>query len=212
MPGELTDQEKIRRLPWFFLHSSTNSIFSMLTFFGPVFILFLSDLGLPKTQIGFLLSLLPFAGLVALFIAPSVARAGVKRIFIICWGLRKVVAAFLLLTAASFRKVWGADFWWQYATGRFVAEHGIPREDVFSYTMTGQPWIEMRWLYCYVLYHLRELSGAGGVIVATMPLLRGRELSVIANKARIELALCDERLHWMTGNVIGVDGGEDLIG
>jgi hypothetical protein len=77
-----------------------------------------------------------------------------------------LAAVLLLFTAASFRKVWGADFWWQYATGRLVAEHGIPREDVFSYTMTGQPWIEMRWLYCYVLYHLRELSGAGGVIVA----------------------------------------------
>ena len=75
-------------------------------------------------------------------------------------------AAFLLLTAAAFRKIWGADFWWQYATGRLVAEQGIPHQDVFSYTMSGQPWIELRWLYCLVLYHLKEMLGAGGVIVA----------------------------------------------
>ncbi|MFH1570555.1 MAG: MFS transporter, partial [Gemmatimonadota bacterium] len=98
MAEELTDQEKIRRLPWFFAHSAANSIFSMLTFFGPVFILFLGELGLPKTRIGLLLSLLPFSGLIALFIAPTVARLGVKRVFITCWGLRKVTAAFLLLT------------------------------------------------------------------------------------------------------------------
>jgi 2-aminobenzoate-CoA ligase len=39
------------------------------------------------------------------------------------------------------------------------------------------------------------VAKAGGVIVATMPLLRARELAVIAEKARIELALCDERLN-----------------
>jgi 2-aminobenzoate-CoA ligase len=35
---------------------------------------------------------------------------------------------------------------------------------------------------------------AGGVVVATMPLLRAKELSYIVTKAKIELALCDARL------------------
>ena len=35
---------------------------------------------------------------------------------------------------------------------------------------------------------------AGGIAVATMPLLRAGELSTIIDKARIELALCDHRL------------------
>ncbi len=35
---------------------------------------------------------------------------------------------------------------------------------------------------------------AGGVAVTTMPLLRARELAVIARKARIQIALCDTRL------------------
>ncbi len=38
------------------------------------------------------------------------------------------------------------------------------------------------------------IAKAGGIVVATMPLLRGKELAVIAEKADIELALCDERL------------------
>ena len=38
------------------------------------------------------------------------------------------------------------------------------------------------------------VAKAGAVIVATMPLLRSHELAVIAERARISLALCDERL------------------
>ena len=94
---ELTDREKMRLLPWSYAHCTANSVFSALTFFGPVFILFLDELGLPKTRIGFLLSLLPFCGLIAPFIASTVARIGVKRVFIACWGMRKLVTALLLL-------------------------------------------------------------------------------------------------------------------
>jgi len=95
-PAELTDREKMRLLPWSYAHCTTNSIFSALTFFGPVFILFLDELGLPKTRIGLLLSLLPFCGLIAPFIASTAARIGVKRVFIACWGIRKIVTALLL--------------------------------------------------------------------------------------------------------------------
>ncbi len=41
--------------------------------------------------------------------------------------------------------------------------------------------------------HLAVLK-AGGIVVATMPLLRAKELSVIIDKAAIGLALCDHRL------------------
>jgi MFS family permease len=94
---KVTESEKIRRLPWRFAHNGANTIFVQLTFFGSVYILLLNELGLPKARIGILLSLVPFCGLVSLLIAPAVARAGVKRIFIICWTLRTGVAAGLLL-------------------------------------------------------------------------------------------------------------------
>lgn len=38
------------------------------------------------------------------------------------------------------------------------------------------------------------IAKAGGIVVATMPLLRAREIAVILDKAQIALALCDERL------------------
>jgi MFS family permease len=73
-------------------------VFAFLTVFGTVFIIFLDKLGLPKGQIGFILSLFPFCGIIALFAAPAIARFGLKRTFVLMWGTRKVVTAFLLFT------------------------------------------------------------------------------------------------------------------
>jgi HEAT repeat protein/MFS-type transporter involved in bile tolerance (Atg22 family) len=93
----LTNAEKIRRLPWNTALSATNSIYAQLTFFGSAFVLFLNELNFSNTQIGFLLSLIPFAGLIALIVAPAVARFGYKRTFVTFFGLRKLVTAGLLL-------------------------------------------------------------------------------------------------------------------
>lgn len=98
MSDEPTTAEKLRRLPWSILANATNAVFVYLTFFGSVFVLFLSELGLTKTEIGTLLSLLPFAGLIALFIAPAVARYGYKRTYLTFFGSRKLITVFLLLT------------------------------------------------------------------------------------------------------------------
>ncbi len=93
-----TTAEKIRGLPWSVASNAANTVFVQFTYFGSVFVLFLDTLGLSKGQMGFLLSLLPFAGLIALFIAPAVARFGYKRTFVTFWGARKAVTALLLLT------------------------------------------------------------------------------------------------------------------
>jgi MFS family permease len=88
----------MHRLPWMIVSGTLNTIFAQITFGGPVFLLFLADLGQSKTSIGFLLALFPFCGLLALFIGPAVARFGFRRTFITFYGLRKVVFASLLLT------------------------------------------------------------------------------------------------------------------
>jgi len=84
----------------------------------------------------------------------------------------------LLFTVAVCRRIWGADFWWQFATGRLVAERGLPDGDAFSYTFPGAPWIEMRWLYCYLLFRLVEAVGFAGPIVVKWLMLAGAFLLV----------------------------------
>jgi HEAT repeat protein/MFS family permease len=98
MSSEPTNVQKIRALPWGIVHSASNSVFCQLTFFGSAFILFLSEIGLSKTQMGSLLSLLPFSAFIALFIAPVSARFGHKRTFLTFWGIRKAATVFLLAT------------------------------------------------------------------------------------------------------------------
>jgi HEAT repeat protein/MFS family permease len=100
MAAEVTTAEKIRRLPWNIALSATNNVFATFTFFGSAFVLFLNMMGVTTSQIGFLLSLLPFSGIVAIFIAPKVAQFGYKRTFVLFFGIRKLVTAFLLLVPA----------------------------------------------------------------------------------------------------------------
>jgi MFS family permease len=98
MDSEPTTAEKLRRLPWSIFSDATNAVYYYLSFFGAVFVLFLSELNLSTTQIGALLSLLPFAGLIAPFIAPAIARYGYKRVYLIFYGGRNFITAFLLGT------------------------------------------------------------------------------------------------------------------
>lgn len=113
-PPEPTTLEKMRGLRWNIAGDSANSVFVQFTFFGSVFILFLDALGLGKGQIGLLLSFFPFAGLIALVIAPAVARFGYKRTFLTFWALRTVITSFLLLTP------WVLEAFGPAVTGAFV--------------------------------------------------------------------------------------------
>ncbi|MBN1977832.1 MAG: MFS transporter [Anaerolineae bacterium] len=97
MTKEPTTVEKMRGLPWGIAFDTANSVYCQLTILGSLFVLYLNELGLNKTQIGALLSLFPFTALLALVIAPAIARWGYKRTFLTFYSGRKVINAFLLL-------------------------------------------------------------------------------------------------------------------
>lgn len=98
LPGQLSDsdRQKIRHLPWYYAHGALTNIFFLWTFGGTVFLLFLSELGLPKQHIGILLSFFPFSGLVALFFAPTAARVGWKKVFLAAFTSRYITISTLL--------------------------------------------------------------------------------------------------------------------
>ena len=96
MQPELAAYQR-RVLPWFLAHGFLNTLFALWTFGGSVFLLFLSELGLPKGQMGAVLAVFPFCGVLALGFAPVARRWGWKRVFLVCYGTRKAVMALLLL-------------------------------------------------------------------------------------------------------------------
>lgn len=131
MSAVLTDVEKIRRLPWLAAGDVLNIVFVTLTFAGSVFVLFLAELGFDNAQIGFMLSLIPFCGIVAPFIAPMVTRFGYKRVYVTFWGVRKFAIALLLLTPAVLANFgpeqtfyWVAGVIFGFAMCRAIAETG----------------------------------------------------------------------------------------
>jgi len=71
------------------------------------------------------------------------------------WTVPVAFVAFL-----SMREIGSADFWWQWAAGRHIVEHGIPWLDPWLTTAEPRPWIEMRWLYCIGLYLSVENAGS----------------------------------------------------
>ena len=95
---EPTNVQKLQGLRWSLSFDVSNQFFVQLTFWGSIYVLFLNELGLNKTQIGFLLSLFPFFGLIALFLAPWAAQVGYKRIFQVFWSARTLATAGLVAT------------------------------------------------------------------------------------------------------------------
>lgn len=129
MSSEPTTVAKLRGLPWSIACNAANQVFSQFTFFGAVFILFLNQLGLSKTEIGFVLALVPFSAVLAPLVAPFTARHGYKRIFVIFYFARKTVT--LLILFAPWVANWGgvaAGFWYVaavialFATVRTIEE------------------------------------------------------------------------------------------
>jgi MFS family permease len=105
---EPTTLEKIRGLPWVLAKNTSLAVHARFLFFGSSFVLFLNQIGFNKTQIGALLSLLPFLGLVAIFTAPWVAQRGVKRVYLTFFGSRNIFI-FLLIFFPTIYLRWGTS-------------------------------------------------------------------------------------------------------
>jgi hypothetical protein len=82
--------------------------------------------------------------------------------------VERLMTAVLLLClfVMAVRPITDPDFWWHLRTGQLIWEsRSFPRQDVFSYTVAGQPWITHEWLTEVILYALYALAGQGGLIL-----------------------------------------------
>lgn len=80
----------------------------------------------------------------------------------------------LCLLAMATRPIVDPDFWWHLRTGQLIWEtRSIPRHDIFSHTLPGQPWITHEWLTELFLYLVYAVSGQEGLIVAFAAIIAG---------------------------------------
>ena len=80
------------------------------------------------------------------------------------WSLAVLVGVFVFVSTHPIRP---QDFWWHMAVGRETVETGqIPGSDIYSYTMSGQPYpsYQMFWLMEVALYGIYRVGGAALVV------------------------------------------------
>lgn len=99
-----------------------------------------------------------------------------------------VIALTLLFFSLSIEKIWSADIWWQLRTGQIVQQYnGAPIKDMLSYTAQGRDWIELRWLFCWVLYRL-WINGGPAAVIITAAIVVGAAWCIVVWPVRRLLA------------------------
>ncbi|RMH00806.1 MAG: hypothetical protein D6706_03100 [Chloroflexi bacterium] len=80
---------------------------------------------------------------------------------------RRLFALLLLLAlfAMGVRETLDPDMWWHLRTGEYILQHGIPRQDVFSFTVPEHEWVTHEWLSQLFMWLVYRVGGFAGLIV-----------------------------------------------
>jgi hypothetical protein len=64
---------------------------------------------------------------------------------------------YLIAFVLAMKQLREPDVWWQLLSGRWMLEHGqVTHTDIFSYTMTGHKWVNVKWLYEVIIALLEK--------------------------------------------------------
>lgn len=78
-----------------------------------------------------------------------------------------VVILAMGLFAMAARPVTDPDVWWHLRTGQLILEtHKLIGSDPYSFTRSGQPWVDHEWLTQILMFGLYRLAGWGALVTA----------------------------------------------
>ena len=63
------------------------------------------------------------------------------------------------------RETLDPDMWWHLRTGEYILQEGIPRQDVFSFTVPDHEWITHEWLSQVFMWGVYQFGGLPGLII-----------------------------------------------
>jgi len=76
------------------------------------------------------------------------------------------VLFYLIAIAVSIKSFREPDLWWQIRTGEWIMEHHeVPKQDIFSYTMTGTEWINIKWGFEVLIAFIADHLGPESVFI-----------------------------------------------
>ncbi|MFQ5421594.1 MAG: hypothetical protein ACE5EY_14670, partial [Anaerolineae bacterium] len=70
------------------------------------------------------------------------------------------------LLATAVRETLDPDMWWHLRTGKYILQNGLPRQDVFSFTVPHHAWVTHEWLSQVVMWLVYRVGGFPGLIIA----------------------------------------------
>ncbi|RYE25036.1 MAG: hypothetical protein EOP51_05435 [Sphingobacteriales bacterium] len=77
-----------------------------------------------------------------------------------------IILCYILAFVLGMKQMREPDIWWQLLSGRWMLEHGqVTHTDVFSYTMTGARWVNVKWLYEVLIAGMEKMFGPEGVML-----------------------------------------------
>ena len=96
-----------------------------------------------------------------------------------------VVAAFGLVMLLALRNALTIDGWMALASGREIAQHGLPTHDTLTVWTHGQRWIDQQWLAQFLLYRLWQAGGIKLVLLIHALLATGALAGAAAAARRL---------------------------
>src|SRR4029079_17464904 len=73
---------------------------------------------------------------------------------------------YLVAIAVSIKSFREPDLWWQIRTGEWIVQHHeVPKQDVFSYTMKGTEWINVKWGFEVIAAFIADHLGPESVFI-----------------------------------------------
>ncbi|MDX1616027.1 MAG: hypothetical protein R3300_17080 [Candidatus Promineifilaceae bacterium] len=85
-------------------------------------------------------------------------RLNVQRLF----AMLMVMALFVI----ALRETVDPDLWWHLRTGEQILNVGIPRQDIYSFTVPDHPWVTHEWLSEVLLWIVYAGGGLPGLMLA----------------------------------------------
>lgn len=82
------------------------------------------------------------------------------------WSKVLFAACVLLIILLSIKQLREPDLWWQIRTGEWIIANGeVPKQDVFSFTHQGTPWINIKWGFEVMAAAVTGAFGADSVLL-----------------------------------------------
>jgi hypothetical protein len=81
--------------------------------------------------------------------------------------IKRLFAAILAVSlfTIAVRETLDPDMWWHLRTGQIILDAGIPRQDIFSFTVPANQWIAHEWLSEVFMWVNFQISGLIGLML-----------------------------------------------